>query len=79
MIDEVSLGLMPAMVDVCYEAIAKLKAEGLTILLVEQSTKRAFGVADHVCVLESGRSVWRGTGADAARDPALIEAYLGVA
>jgi branched-chain amino acid transport system ATP-binding protein len=78
MIDEVSLGLMPAMVEVCYEAIAKLKAEGLTILLIEQSTKRAFEVADQVCVLESGRSVWHGTGADAARDPALIEAYLGI-
>jgi branched-chain amino acid transport system ATP-binding protein len=79
LIDEISLGLMPAMVDVCYAAIAKLKAEGLTIVLVEQSTSRAFQVADHVCVLESGRSVWHGTGADAARDPTLIEAYLGIA
>ena len=78
MIDEVSLGLMPAMVDVCYAAIETLKAEGLTIVLVEQSTKRAFEVADHICVLESGRSVWQGSGADAAKDPKLIDAYLGL-
>ena len=78
MIDEVSLGLMPAMVDVCYGAIAALKADGMTILLVEQSTQRAFDVADDVCVLESGRTVWRGTAADARNDPGLIDAYLGL-
>ena len=78
MIDEVSLGLMPKMVDICYDAIRELKARGMTILLVEQSTKRALDVADHVCVLESGRDVWQGTAADARRDPELIEAYLGL-
>jgi len=78
MIDEVSLGLMPAVVDVCYAAIETLKAEGLTIVLVEQSTKRALQVADRVCVLESGQAVWQGSGEEAANDPALIEAYLGM-
>ena len=78
MIDEVSLGLMPKMVDICYDAIATLKARGMTILLVEQSTERAFAVADRVCVLESGRDVWQGDAADARRDPALIAAYLGL-
>ncbi len=78
MIDEVSLGLMPAVVDVCYEAIAALKQEGMTILLVEQSTQRAFEVADDVCVLESGRAVWRGTAEAARKDPALVDAYLGL-
>ena len=79
MIDEVSLGLMPAVVDVCYAALARLRDEGLAILLVEQSTQRAFEIADDVCVLESGRMVWNGA-ADAARaDPALVEAYLGLA
>ena len=77
MIDEVSLGLMPKMVALCYQAIARLKAEGMTILLVEQSTSRALGVADQVCVLESGRAVWQGTAEAARSDPALIEAYLG--
>ncbi len=78
MIDEVSLGLMPKMIDVCYEAIAALKADGMTILLVEQSTKRALEVADRVCVLESGRQVWAGSADEARRDPEMIEAYLGL-
>ncbi|WP_282610611.1 ABC transporter ATP-binding protein [Pelagibius sp. Alg239-R121] len=79
MIDEVSLGLMPKIVDVCYDAIQQLKKRGITILLVEQNTQRALAVADQVCVLESGRSVWMGSAADAREDPKLIEAYLGLA
>ncbi len=78
LIDEMSLGLMPKMVDICYEAIEQLNASGLTILLVEQSTERALRVADNLCVLESGRAVWQGSAAAAGRDPALIEAYLGL-
>ncbi len=78
MIDEVSLGLMPAMVDICYDAIAALKAEGLTLLLVEQSTQRALDVADDVCVLESGRAVWQGTAEAAKNDASLVDAYLGL-
>ncbi len=79
MIDEVSLGLMPKIVDVCYDAIQALKERGITILLVEQNTQRALAVADRVCVLESGRSVWSGSAAEARQDPKLIEAYLGLA
>ncbi len=78
MIDEVSLGLMPAMVDVCYNAIAALRQEGITVLLVEQSTQRALDIADDVCVLESGRTVWQGTAAEARDDPSLTAAYLGL-
>ena len=78
MIDEVSLGLMPAMVDICYGAISALKQEGLTLLLVEQSTQRALDVADDVCVLESGRAVWQGTAQEARQDSSLVDAYLGL-
>ncbi|WP_020591992.1 ABC transporter ATP-binding protein [Kiloniella laminariae] len=78
MIDEVSLGLMPKMVDVCYHAINHLKSQGVTILLVEQNTKRALEVADQVCVLESGQSVWQGTATEARKAPDLIEAFLGM-
>jgi branched-chain amino acid transport system ATP-binding protein len=78
LIDELSLGLMPKIIDICYEAITDLKSKGLTILLVEQSTQRALEVADRVCVLESGKAVWQGT-ADKARDNAgLIDALLGL-
>jgi len=79
LVDELSLGLMPKNVDLCYEAIAELKRRGLAILLVEQNTQRAFAVADRVAVLESGRPVWTGTAAEAREHPALIEAYLGLA
>ncbi|MDH3413652.1 MAG: ABC transporter ATP-binding protein [Gammaproteobacteria bacterium] len=78
MIDEVSLGLMPKMVDICYQAIRRLEQEGMTILLVEQSTKRALEISHQVCVLESGRAVWQGPATEARDDPALIEAYLGM-
>ncbi len=78
MIDEVSLGLMPKMVDICYQAIRRLKDAGMTILLVEHNTQRALEISDQVCVLESGRTVWQGPAAEARNDPALIEAYLGV-
>ncbi|MBM3599309.1 MAG: ABC transporter ATP-binding protein [Alphaproteobacteria bacterium] len=78
LIDEVSLGLMPKMVDVCYGAIRALRARGLGVLLVEQSTERAFAAADRVCVLESGRAVWRGSAAEARGNSAVIDAYLGV-
>jgi branched-chain amino acid transport system ATP-binding protein len=78
LIDELSLGLMPKLIDICYEAISELKKNGLTILLVEQSTQRALEVADHVCVLESGKTVWNGT-AETARDSAgLIDTLLGL-
>jgi branched-chain amino acid transport system ATP-binding protein len=77
-IDELSLGLMPKVIDLCYDAIQKLKAEGTTILLVEQNTTRALEVADRVCVLESGKDVWQGSAEEAKGDPELIEAYLGL-
>jgi branched-chain amino acid transport system ATP-binding protein len=78
LIDELSLGLMPKIIDICYEAIAELKEQGLTILLVEQSTQRALEMADQVCVLESGRSVWKGSAEKARRSLKLIDALLGL-
>jgi len=50
MIDELSLGLMPKVIDLCYQALDTLRRDGLTILLVEQNTTRALQVADHICV-----------------------------
>ena len=59
--------------------IERLRTDGITVLLVEQSTVRALAVADWVCVLESGRGVFQGTGAEARDDPALFDTYLGLA
>jgi branched-chain amino acid transport system ATP-binding protein len=50
----------------------------MTVLLVEQNTERALSVADDVCVLESGRTVWKGSALDARNDPSLTAAYLGL-
>ena len=78
LIDELSLGLMPKIIDICYKAIAELKRNGLTIILIEQSTQRALEVADQVCVLESGRAVWKGSAMEARNDMGLIDTLLGL-
>ena len=78
MIDELSLGLMPKIIDLCYSALQQLRDEGMTVLLVEQNTERVLSVADDVCVLESGRAVWQGTAAAARQDESLSAAYLGL-
>jgi branched-chain amino acid transport system ATP-binding protein len=78
LVDELSLGLMPKVIDVCYGAIDELKANGMAILLVEQSTQRALDVADSVTVLESGRQVWAGTARQARHSTDMIDALLGL-
>ncbi|MDF2689841.1 MAG: transporter ATP-binding protein [Microvirga sp.] len=78
MIDELSLGLMPKVIDLCYKALVSLRERGMTILLVEQNTERALRVADDICVLESGRMVWSGAAVDARKDPKLEAALLGL-
>lgn len=77
MIDEVSLGLMPKNVDICYEAIERLKREGLSILLVEQNTAKALTAADTVFVLETGQLAWGGTAEAARNDERIVRSYLG--
>jgi branched-chain amino acid transport system ATP-binding protein len=78
LVDELSLGLMPKMVDLCLDALMKLKREGLTIVLVEQNTARALDVADQVCVLSSGAQVFQGTAAAATAAGSLFATFLGV-
>ena len=77
LVDELSLGLMPKMVDECYRVIDALKDQGLLIMLVEQSTQRALDVADQVVFMESGRSSWQGSGLEARQNPSIVGAYLG--
>lgn len=77
MIDEVSLGLMPKNVDICYDAIRRLRSEGLSILLVEQNTVKALDTADAAFVLESGRLVWKGDATTAKNNTSIVEAYMG--
>ena len=78
LVDELSLGLMPKIIDICYEVIAALNHGGLTIILVEQSTQRALDVADQVCVLESGQTVWKGSRLKACNSAGMIDSLLGL-
>jgi branched-chain amino acid transport system ATP-binding protein len=79
LVDELSLGLMPKMIDLCIEALRALNSEGLAIVLVEQNTSRALDLADRVCVLASGRGVFMGPADAARRDVDLLHSYTGAA
>ncbi len=78
MIDELSLGLAPAAVDMLCEALQALNRAGLTILLVEQDVATAFDLASSAFVMDSGRVTRAGKSAELRDDPAIREAYLGV-
>ncbi len=77
LVDELSLGLMPTVIDECYRVIADLRADGLAIILVDQNTERALDVADQVCILEAGALAWAGSAAEARRDDTLAARFLG--
>jgi branched-chain amino acid transport system ATP-binding protein len=77
MLDEPSLGLAPIVIDQIYELIDRLKASGRTIVLVEENAARIFDRVDRVCLLDSGRFVWSGSGAELMLRPELLETYLG--
>ena len=78
MLDEPSLGLMPKLVDEMLEAVAKLKGEGLTILLVEQNVREALELADRGYVLQTGRTVHKGTGEELLETDIVKKAFLGI-
>ncbi|MGH8669107.1 MAG: ABC transporter ATP-binding protein [Burkholderiales bacterium] len=78
LVDELSLGLMPAMVELCFRALLELRQQGMAILLVEQNTHRALDAADRVVVLVSGRKAYEADGAQARRDPAMVDSFLGL-
>ena len=77
LVDELSLGLMPKVVDECYAVLHKLKEAGVAIILVEQNTERALAAADEVCVLEAGNLSWRGSASEAHQNENLVAALLG--
>lgn len=77
MIDELSLGLMPSIIDECYAVLKALKDDDIAILLVEQNTERALSVADHVCVLEAGNMTWSGTAESARSNETLTISMMG--
>ncbi|WP_198083687.1 ABC transporter ATP-binding protein [Variovorax sp. E3] len=77
LIDELSLGLMPKNVDICYAALHQLKQQGLAVLLVEQNLSKALAFSDRVYVLDSGRLIWSGSAKAARARGDLAATILG--
>ena len=78
LVDEMSLGLAPIIVDQLMENLIEIRDQGVTILLVEQDIHLALAAADRAYVLETGRIVREGPARDLIEDPELKRAYLGV-
>ena len=77
LLDEPSMGLAPLFVEDIFAIIAGLRAEGTTLLLVEQNASAALELCDRAYVLETGRIVLSGSAPDIAQNPAVAAAYLG--
>ena len=77
MLDEPSMGLAPILVEQIFDIIRELNHAGVTILLVEQNAQMALSIAHRGYVLETGKIVATGTGAELLEDEAVKKAYLG--
>ena len=78
LLDEPSLGLAPQVVDQIFDIVEELKADGISVLLVEQNAALALDIADHAVVLANGAVAAAGAPADLANDTVLQSAYLAV-
>jgi branched-chain amino acid transport system ATP-binding protein len=78
MLDEPSLGLAPMVVQELFALMARIKEEGVTILLVEQDVRRALKSADRGYVLDRGQITMEGKGQELLEDPQVKVAYLGI-
>jgi branched-chain amino acid transport system ATP-binding protein len=78
MLDEPSLGLAPILVDEVLDTVRRLKQTGMTILLVEQNVREALDLADRGYVLQTGRIVGEGTGAELLASDIFRSAFLGI-
>jgi len=79
LLDEPSMGLAPMLIQQIFEIVTRINEQGTTVLLVEQNAQQALSRAHRGYVLETGSIVKEGTGEELLRDPAVKEAYLGVA
>lgn len=77
MLDEPSMGLSPLLVDQVFEIIKDINKDGTTILLVEQNAGKSLAISDRAYVLETGKIVLSGTGAELAASDKVKKAYLG--
>lgn len=77
MFDEPSLGLAPVIVNLVFDTIKKINAEGTTIMLIEQNANKALSISDHAYIMQTGEVVRYGTGAELLADENLSAMYLG--
>ena len=77
LVDEVSMGLAPLLVDAVFDALQQLKEEGVALLIVEQNAYETLRVVDRGYVLENGRIVLAGTASELRENPRVQMAYLG--
>ena len=77
LLDEPSLGLAPIIIQQIFDIIEQLRTDGVTVFLVEQNANQALKLADRAYVLENGRIVMQGSGAELLVDPKVRDAYLG--
>jgi branched-chain amino acid transport system ATP-binding protein len=78
LVDELSLGLAPIVVEQLLEVLGTLRKQGVTLLIVEQDVQVALETADRAYVLETGRVALGGPAADVAANPHVKAAYLGM-
>jgi branched-chain amino acid transport system ATP-binding protein len=76
-LDEPSMGLAPLIVSQIFEIITEIRAQGVTLLLVEQNARKALQVADFAYVLERGQLAYAAPAAELRDDPKIVAAYLG--
>jgi branched-chain amino acid transport system ATP-binding protein len=77
MLDEPSLGLAPLIVEEIFRIITSLKEAGVSILLIEQNARAALRISDYGYVIENGRNMLEGSGAQLASDPNVVASFLG--
>lgn len=78
LLDEPTLGLSPILIDQIFEAIQRMRRDGITILLVEQNAAAALAIADRAYLLETGSIVQSGVASTMLEDPSVRTAYLGI-
>lgn len=78
MVDEISLGLMPTMVDRVLQVLREIRDRGVTVLMVEQKVEKALAMADRAYVLQTGRIAMSGAGRELLENPEIRRAYLGL-
>ena len=78
LLDEMSLGLAPIVINNVYKALRKIREKGITILFVEQNVRRSLEEADRACIMEAGRVVLSGDVADLREEEEVKKAYFGI-